>query len=97
MKRIFSILIVCLGLLQPKQLQLFSTEVIDSSEIVLQNILEELLQIGVIRTGSFELKSGVISSRYVDLRRALSYPYVLIQMSDHMYKKIEKLSDENGE
>lgn len=92
MKRIFFILILCLGLLQPNQLQLFSTEVIDSSGIVLQNILEELLQIGVIRTGSFELKSGVISPHYVDLRRALSYPHVLIQISDHMYKKIEKLS-----
>ena len=92
MKRVFFVLSVCIGLLQSKQLQLFSTEVIDSSGIVLQNMLEELLQIGVIRTGSFELKSGFISPYYVDLRRVISYPHILIQMSDHMYKRIEKLS-----
>lgn len=92
MKPIFFVLIACLGVLQTNQLQSFSTQVVDSSKIDLQNLLEELMQIGVIRTGSFELKSGVISPYYIDLRRAISYPHLLIQMSDHLYKKIEKLS-----
>lgn len=94
MKRVFFVLILCLGLLQTKELQLFSAEVIDSSGMLLEDLLEELLQIRVVRTGSFELKSGIISPCYVDLRRALSYPHILIQMSDHMYKKIKKLSFE---
>ena len=61
MKPIFFVLIVCLGVLQTNQLQSFSTQVVDSSRVDLQNLLEELMEIGVI------------------LRRAISYPHVLIQ------------------
>jgi len=58
----------------------------------LQDVVIKLFEIGAIQFGSFKLKSGVESTYYIDLRRAISHPELLSRMSDLMWQKTSALS-----
>ncbi len=62
------------------------------NEKELQDVVVELFDIGSIQFGSFKLKSGVESSYYIDLRRAISHPDLLARMCDLMWQKASSLS-----
>lgn len=94
MKYILLRIFLTLGSLHSQQLQsssMLSTG-ISVEEVDLQSVLEKLLTIGIVHSGSFTLKNGSISPHYVDLRCAISYPQVLVQMSNLMYEKASHLS-----
>jgi uridine monophosphate synthetase len=60
-----------------------SNSTLSSSELALQ-----LFEIGAIVFGTFTLKSGVTSPYYIDLRRIISYPTLLEQVSELMYTQV---------
>ena len=53
------------------------------------NLLKSLIDINVIKTGDFILKSGIKSSIYIDLRLLLNEPSIIKEISYELYKKIE--------
>ncbi|KAG8176939.1 hypothetical protein JTE90_020995 [Oedothorax gibbosus] len=49
--------------------------------------LSNLLSIGVLKVGSFQLKSGNVSPFYIDLRRVMSHPAIFNSMVDAIHAK----------
>ena len=47
-----------------------------------------LYQIGAIQFGEFKLKSGEITSIYMNLRKIISYPQILRDVSAAMWNKV---------
>lgn len=54
----------------------------------------KLYEIGAIKFGSFTLKSKIVSPIYVDLRLCISYPKLLSNIGDQLYKKMKGLDYE---
>jgi len=52
-------------------------------------LIASLYEIGVIQFGEFTLKSGKTSSIYINLRKIISYPTLLISVANIMMQKME--------
>lgn len=56
-----------------------------------RKLILSLYEIGAVRFGSFTLKSGIESPVYLDLRRSVSFPDILIAIAEALYEKIRPL------
>ncbi len=56
-----------------------------------QRLVADLFKIGVFKTGRFVLKSGKISSYYIDLRVLVSYPEVLKRVAEAYIEVLKML------
>jgi uridine monophosphate synthetase len=61
----------------------------------LQQVVDELYECGAIKFGKFILKSGVESNYYIDLRKTISKPQLLQQISKLMAEKASKISHDS--
>ena len=57
----------------------------------MNRLIEHLRDIGVIRYGSFMLRSGESSDTYIDLRRIISFPNVFGLVSEMLAEAASKL------
>ena len=55
---------------------------------ITQSLTESLFKIGAIQFGDFTLKSGKQSSIYINLRKIISYPALLRDISEAMWQKV---------
>lgn len=56
-------------------------------------MIEELINNGCIKYGSFKLKSNEISKYYFDMKSIVSYPSLLKKIGDEMFKNIGEECD----
>ncbi len=56
-----------------------------------QKLLQELINIDVIKWGEFTLRSGEISPIYIDCRAIISYPPLLRAVANALWNKIKHL------
>lgn len=57
----------------------------------MRNLILQLFEIGAIQFGSFTLKSGISSPIYLDLRTIISFPKLLIEISEALFHEMRSL------
>ncbi|MCC6127966.1 MAG: orotate phosphoribosyltransferase [Chlamydiae bacterium] len=57
-----------------------------------ESLAVKLFHLGVIRFGSFTLKSGLVSPIYVDLRLTISSPQLLASIAQGLYERVRTSS-----
>jgi len=62
-----------------------------ADEVNPENFIVNLFDIGAIQLGTFELKSGISSPIYLDLRKTFTFPHVLRQVADLLWLQIQPL------
>ena len=55
-------------------------------------LILDLFEIGALKFGTFTLKSGIESPVYFDLRVIVSYPKIMLQVADEMWKASQGLN-----
>lgn len=55
----------------------------------MDNLIKKLVKVDAIKSGNFELKSGLTSDIYCDMRIATSYPDLLRELCIELNKKID--------
>ena len=55
-------------------------------------LIADLFEIGALKFGTFTLKSGIESPVYFDLRVIVSYPKIMLQVADQMWKASQGLN-----
>ena len=56
-------------------------------------MINELKDLGCYKEGEFKLKSGKISNYYIDLRKVISKPKLIKNITSLIYDKIKELKD----
>ncbi len=56
-----------------------------------EQFIISLYDLGVIQLGTFQLKSGITSPIYMDLRKSFTFPQILKQIAELYWMKIESL------
>jgi orotate phosphoribosyltransferase len=58
---------------------------------MLTDVFLQLYDIGAVKFGTFTLKSGITSPFYIDLRECISFPHLLKNVSELIWKKVANL------
>lgn len=58
---------------------------------LLEILVVKLFEVGIIKFGSFKLKSGILSPFYFDLRPIISFPNLLSKLADAYINEIQNL------
>lgn len=59
---------------------------------MLEQLILDMYDVGMIKFGEFTLKSGKQSYVYADIRTAISYPQIFTQLCDLIYSKMSGLN-----
>ncbi len=54
-------------------------------------LVDELFKIGCFKFGSYKLKNGMTTPFYIDLRLLISYPELLVKISQALWEKISHI------
>ena len=53
-------------------------------------MIDKFKEKGIIESGTFHLKSGLISNTYINLKKIISYPDLHLQLCNEIFNKINK-------